>query len=165
MNILTKIKSIIRSRPKSDYGNVVGNVQDNSPCTVNVILSKSEFALFSKFYIRGMTSYRSIFRFIFMGRFVRMSRILNKIGDKAAKGCPINNTFVRFFFDKTYFIEIPFDVFSQKKDINFNILKTYVWHKRNELRILKVFPEYVKYENTLVNESDIINLLGDNLNG
>ena len=79
---------------------------------IEMKLTKAEYRLFALNYYRGSTSYRDYYHNVFM----RNLNKIKKITDKAKSGCILDSTFVRFIYENTY-IDIPFEVFSEKKNM------------------------------------------------
>lgn len=125
----------------------------NENCTVKIKLTEVEFAELCKYYYRGYTSYKAFFKHIFLGNPKKTVEIMNGAQEKAASGCYIDHTFVKFYVDeKTRFIEIPFDVYSDKRDMTISMRNTKIWNKNNILRILKIYPHYTEYDDSLISE-------------
>lgn len=129
-------------------------VGTNEQCTVRVKLTEAEFATMCKYYYRGYTSYKAFFKHVFLGTATKTVQAMEGADEKAREGCYIDNTYIKFYVDEHLkYIEIPFDVYSDKRDLPITLRNTKTWNKNNMLRILKVFPDYTKYDDSLISEN------------
>jgi len=121
------------------FGNDISNSSMSKQiehCLIISKLSKAEFTLASILYYRGATSYRSFFSYVFFRNITKIKKIMNTATKQAEKGvCNMDNTVVRFTRDGQY-IDIPFDVFIQKRNITSNQRNNKQWHRENIKRIL-----------------------------
>ena len=129
--LLNKHKSSTERYQSNDsYGAEV------SKCMIEIKLTKVEYRLFSINYYKGSTSYRDYFYKVFMRRLDKIKKITDAATKKAKSGCNIDFTFIRFINSKTKYIDIPFEVFSQKKNMPDFRKRMKLWHKENIKRIL-----------------------------
>jgi len=136
-----------------------GQDKETSKCMVKIKIRKSEFIVLSKYYYRGYTSYRDIMKYVFMRNNKKTLEVMRSAQKKAESGCIIDKTIIHFYYDNTHFIEIPFDVYSDKRNMSITRRNTKIWNKYNIQRILKLYPEFIEYEKSLISESDIYGLL------
>jgi len=72
----------------------------------------------------------------------KIKKIADEASKKAKSGCVIDFTFIRFIHSNTKYIDIPFEVFSQKKNMPDEIRRTKVWHRENIKKILVNNPGF-----------------------
>ncbi len=110
--------------------------QEVKRCLVEYKLKKEEYDLFAVLYYQGYTSYRDFFNFVFNNNITKMREIVSRATEKAEDGCNIDFTFIRFYNDKINYIDIPFDVFTDKKNMKMSVRNTKLWNKENIKRLL-----------------------------
>lgn len=125
----------------------------NDACLVRVKLDKYSFRVLAREYYKGTTSYKTIFKNVFDGDGKKTIETMNIANDKAQSGCDIESTFVQFYMSDHEFIEIPFIVYSDKKDMTVRIRNTTTWNRNNILRILRKYPEFRRYDSEVVLEN------------
>jgi hypothetical protein len=126
---------------------------------IKIKIRKSEFVVLAKYYYQGYTSYRDILKYVFMKNTKHTLKVMKDAKKKASNGCDIDQTFVHFYYSKTHYIEIPFDVYADKRNMTISRRNTKVWNAHNISRILKLYPDFIEYEKSLISESDIHGLL------
>ena len=136
-----------------DQNKTLSKTISNDSCLVKVKLDEHFFMLLAKHYYRGGTSYKSIFREVFDGSGAKTIEVMQKASKKAESGCGIETTFVQFYMDTERFIEIPFDIYSDKRDLPIRMRNTRTWNRNNILRILKYYPTFRKYDSSIVLEN------------
>lgn len=146
-NILKKMAGF------DDQNKTLSKTVSNDSCLVKVKLDKYDFRLLTRAYYKGITSYKTIFRDVFSGDGVKTLEVMRKAEEKATSGCDIEHTFVRFYLTEIDFIELPFIVYSDKRDMPVRLRNTTTWNKNNILRILKKYPEFRKYDSDVVLET------------
>jgi hypothetical protein len=112
-----------------------------NPCTVDIKLSEKVFTLLGIKYYGGYTSYKSYFKLVFFNNPDKTIETMNKAREKAESGFAIDQTYVHFYVDDQKFIEIPFDVYSDKREQPNELKNAKVWHRNNILRLLKFYPD------------------------
>jgi len=128
----------------NETGNDYLNFQDSKKCMIKVKLKESEMVIWALQYIDGATSYRLFYREVFKNNINRFKEeITQKIENKAKSGCYYDNVYMRFYTQSGLYIDIPLNVFSQKKSIEKEELIKKLWHKRN-LERLEKNNEYYK---------------------
>lgn len=155
MRLFNILKSVLQKPRNDNYSNVV-NVDDEQElhkCFVKAKLTKDEFEILAEYYYKGITSYTGIFEYVYNNRIAKIMRVIRDTKQKARMGCVIEDTFIHFYSDSKHFIEIPVEIFANKRNLPINIRNTKEWNKRNILRILKLYPEYIKFENDLLKET------------
>jgi len=146
-NILKKITGYADQTPPTP------NTASSDQCLVRVKVTEAEFASLCLYYYRGYSSYKSFFKHVFLGTSKRTINAMQGADEKARSGCYIDSTFIRFYVDEHLkFIEIPFDVYSDKRDLPLTIRNAKTWNKNNIIRILRVFPNYANYDDSLISE-------------
>jgi hypothetical protein len=153
MGIFSRLKKM------TGFDNNNQETQDLKKCRVEVKMKKAEFIMLSKFYYRGHTSYKSIYKYVYLRNVKKILDIMDMAKKKANEGCDIDFTYIKFFYNQTHYIEIPFEVFSNKRNMTINLRNSKRWNELNIRRILKLYPDFIEYEKTLISESDIINLI------
>lgn len=128
-------------------------------CIVEVKMTKAQFMLWAMYYYKGYTSYRAIFKYIYRYNLKPLKKIMDAAKKKAENGCLIDNTYVRFYNEEKFYIDIPFDIFSEKKNMRISRRNTKLWNKFNIKRILLKYPKFIKYENELLKENDDAKLI------
>lgn len=124
----------------------------NNSCTVDVKISASEFKVMAKHYYKGYTSYKSYFNYVFLKDPKKTLEVMRKAQEKAEAGCYIDATIIRFYSDSQSFIVLPFDVYSDKRDLPISLRNTKSWNKNNIMRILKLYPDFTEYDDSLISE-------------
>lgn len=143
MGILSNLKNMI-----------IGDKQDltNENCLIISSLSKAEYKLASIIYYKGHTSYRSFYKFVYFNNMTKLLKLFDDAESKATRGCTIEQTFVRFIYNDRMYIDIPFNIFSEKKDMPSNIRDIESWHKTNITRMILVDPQLKKLDAKLIYE-------------
>lgn len=155
MRLFNILKSVLQKPRNDNYSNVVNadDEQELHKCFVKAKLTKTEFEILAEYYYKGITSYTGIFENVYNNQTSKMMRLIRDASQKAKSGCVIEDTYIHFYSDSRHFIEIPFEIFANKRNLPINIRNTKEWNKRNILRILKLYPEYIKFENELIKEN------------
>ena len=109
-------------------------------CMVYAPLTHSEYKMAEIIYYKGHTSYRSFYRMVYFRNAQRVEKIMIAAEKKAYEGCLIENTLVRFFYDERKYIEIPFQVFSNKKNLTASSKSRQDWDRDNMKRLLSINP-------------------------
>jgi hypothetical protein len=117
---------------------------------VEVRVKQLDFVMLAKNYYVGYTSYKSFYKKAFLSDPTITLEVMEKAKKLAFGGCNIETTFVKFYFSDSHFIEIPFDVYSDKRDMPIYMRNTRTWNKNNLLRILKLYPSFKKYDSELI---------------
>lgn len=128
----------------------------NNSCNVDIKISDSEFKVLAKQYYRGYTSYRAFLKHVFLNNPRTTLEVMSKAQEKAQTGCYIDTTIIKFYCNSQNFIEIPFDVYSNKGDMTISLRNTKSWNRNNLLRILKIYPDFTQYDDSLISEKKII---------
>jgi len=136
-----------------------GKIIDIKKCLIEVKMKKAEFIMLAKYYYRGHTSYSSYYKFVYLKRVKKIIAIMDAAKKKADNGCAMDATYIKFYYNSTHFIELPFEVFADKRNMNINIRNTKRWNELNIKRILKLYPDFIEYEKSLISENDIISIL------
>lgn len=154
MKLFNILKKVVGYGDQTPAPTVTVTTSDR--CLVKVGLTEAEFAVMCKYYYRGYTSYKAFLKHVFLGNVKKTMEVMDGADEKARAGCYIDSTYVRFYVDNhSKFIEIPFDVYSDKRDLPISMRNTKIWNKNNLLRILKVFPDYTRYDDSLISEQKI----------
>ena len=128
----------------------------NNSCNVDIKISDSEFKVLAKEYYIGYTSYRAFLKYVFLNNPRTTLEVMSKAQEKAQTGCHIDTTIIKFYCNSQNFIEIPFDVYSNKGDMTISLRNTKSWNRNNLLRILKIYPDFTQYDDSLISEKKII---------
>jgi len=150
MSLFGSLSSLLKKRNNGSddsYGKEVKS------CLIKSKLNKIEYELMSIYYYKGHTSYRSFFKYVFMRNISKIKKILDEAEKKAAKGCNIDFTFVRFYKDTLNYIDIPFDVFSEKRNMRMNRRNNKLWNKANIVRLLRNNPSLRDLDDDIISES------------
>ena len=134
-----------------DQAEQIDSVSKGS-CVVKVKIDASDFIMLAKNYYVGHTSYKAFFKNAFSSNPKITLEVMEKAKELAIKGCAIESTYVIFYVDSQQYLEIPFDVYSDKRDMPIYMRNTRTWNKNNLLRILKLFPDFKKYDSELISE-------------
>ena len=148
MKIFNILKKMTGFEEQSEQINSIGV----GNCVVKVKVNNTEFIMLAKNYYVGHTSYKVFFKHAFSSDPKATSEVMEKAKDMAKKGCAIETTYVVFYVDSQRYIEIPFDVYSDKRDMPIYMRNTRTWNKNNLLRILKLYPDFKKYDSELISE-------------
>ena len=109
--------------------------------------------LFEIYYYKGYTSYKHYFREVFNNNLSKLKKIIDLATEKANNGCNIDFTFIRFKYNNEKYIDIPFDVFSEKKDMSIRRRNNKLWNKVNIKRLLVSNPGLRMLDDDMVNEA------------
>lgn len=161
MGILTSLKKMI-SRSDNEY--IDSDSYENLQCTVYAPLTKIEYKMAEIIYYKGHTSYRSFYRMVYFRNAKKVEKIMLAAANRAEQGCLIENTIVRFFYDERSYIEIPFNVFSNKRNMKRSIRSTKEWDKVNLRRLLRNNPKLRNLDDKILRES-IKSVIIENLKG
>ena len=148
MGIFNALKKLTGIEDQVDAAKTV----TNNSCNVDIKISDSEFKVMAKHYYRGYTSYKSFFNYVFLKDPKKTLEVMKKAQEKAEAGCYIDATIIRFYSDAQSFIELPFDVYSDKRDLPISLRNTKSWNKNNMIRILKLYPDFTQYDDSLISE-------------
>ena len=146
MKIFNILKKMTGFEEQSEQINSIGA----GNCVVKVKIHPVDFLVLAQKYYIGHTSYKVFFKHAFGSDPKATLEVMEKAEVLAKKGCAIENTYVVFYVDSQQYIEIPFDVYSDKRDMPIYMRNTRTWNKNNLLRILKLFPTFKKYDNELI---------------
>lgn len=146
MGIFSRLRKMAGFEQQSTSG------KNTSPCDIDIKISTSEFKVMARQYYRGYTSYKSFFNSVFLKDPKKTVEVMTKAQEKAEQGCYIDATIVKFYSGTESFIEIPFDVYSDKRDMTITMRNTKSWNRNNLLRILKLYPDFTKYDDSLISE-------------
>ncbi len=146
-NILKKMAGF------DDQNKTLSKKVSNDACLVRVKLDKYSFRILAREYYKGTTSYKTIFKNVFDGDGKKTIEAMNIANDRAQNGCDIESTFVQFYLSDHEFIELPFIVYSDKRDMTVRIRNTTTWNRNNLLRILKMYPDFRRYDSAVVLEN------------
>ena len=155
MGIVSGLKGLLGKHSR-DTKNEVPSSDINSErerCLITHKLRKNQYKLFALYYYRGATSYRTFFTKVFMRNKKHILPITTAAKKRARGGCDIDNTFVRYWMDKLNYIDIPFDDFSEKKDMRMSRRNNKLWHKNNIIRISKKYPSITTLDDNLLKET------------
>ena len=157
MGLVSGLKGLLGKHSRDTKNEVPSSelVPEKEQCLITHKLRRKQYELFAMYYYRGATSYRIFFTKVFMRNMKHITPITNAAEKRANKGCDIDATFVRFYMDKVNYIDIPFDDFSEKKNMRINRRKAKLWHKTNVLRILKKYPKYRELDDKQLKEATI----------
>jgi hypothetical protein len=144
-----KIFNILKKITGFDEQNKLTSISSNK-CRCEIKLKSSEFILLCRYYYVGYTSYGSFFKKVWHSDPTRTLEIMEKAKKLANGGCEIESTFIYFYLDSQNFIEIPFDVYSDKRELPISIRNTRTWNKNNILRILKLYPYFTEYDSEIL---------------
>jgi len=164
MRILDLLKRIVvgnkvQSVPVQSNVNMSSAFRPNSRCLIKALIKKSEFIILSKYYYRGVTSYKSLLRYVFPINTDKVLEVIAAAEEKAHGGCLLDDTYVVFYYDDTHFILMPFEVIADSNDMNSAVRNAKLWHSENIRRILQYYPEFADDDRPMITESDIVNLL------
>jgi len=104
---------------------------NNLKTIIECKLTETEYTLLSIFHIMGMTSYRSIYKKVFISKSSKILKVINTANIKAKEGYLIEEVYVKFYKSRYEYIYIPYSVFSQVKDIGKGKLQNSDWFKTN----------------------------------
>ena len=148
MKIFNILKKIAGIEEQSEQINSIGV----GNCVIKVKVNNTDFIMLAKNYYVGHTSYKVFFENAFVSNTKTTLEVMEKAKDRALNGCSIETTYVVFYVDSQRYIEIPFDVYSDKRDMPIYMRNTRTWNKNNLLRILKLYPDFKKYDSELISE-------------
>ncbi len=166
MGIVSGLKGLLGKHSR-DTKNEVPSPElgtEKQKCLITHKLRRKQYELFAMYYYRGATSYRTFFTKVFMRNMKHITPITKAATKKAQSGCDIDATFVRFWMDKVNYIDIPFDDFSEKKNMRINRRNNKLWHKTNTLRILKKYPDFRNLEDKHLKEATIALIIEEIIN-
>ena len=83
----------------------------------------------------------------------KIKNIVDSADKKAKSGCNIDFTFVRFIYDNSKYIDIPFEVFASKKNLATNKRNSKLWHRENIKRILVNNPDLKNIDEEMIKEA------------
>ena len=154
MGFLTRLLGLKQNVPTNDsYGAEVNR------CMIRHRLKEDEYLLFSIFYYKGSTSYKSFFKNVFGLDNIKKMRIIADAAVKKAKSnCNIDFTFIRFYKNKYEFIDIPFEVFSDKRDMPEAKRNTKLWHRANINRLIVKNPGVRDFDDTGMSKHEVADL-------
>ena len=112
-------------------------------CMIKVKLPEGEMVRWALRYIDGATSYRMFFKHILNNDMTKFQKITNEIKEKGLNGCYYDEVYIRFYSGSTFYIDIPLNVFSQKKSIDREEANKKLWHKKNLERLMN-YSNYFK---------------------
>jgi len=157
MGILSRLKKSFFSSDNTVNVNSSFSSEINR-CMVYCKLTKAEYKVFSIYYYRGHTSYRSFYKYVLLNNMRKIRKIMKDVTLKARNGCNIDSTYIRFKLDNIKYIDIPFDVFSEKKNMPLSRRNTKLWNKNNIIRIIRNDPNIRHLDDAMIKES-ITNLI------
>lgn len=166
MGLVSGIKGLLGKHERNTKNEVPSPElgTEKQQCLITHKLRKKQYELFAMYYYRGATSYRTFFTKVFMRNMKHITPITKSATKKADKGCDIDATFVRFYMDKINYIDIPFEFFSEKKNMRTNRRNAKLWHKTNVLRILKKYPKIRDLDDKQLKEATISLILEEIIN-
>ena len=100
-----------------------------------------EYLFLSRGYYNGHTSYKTLVYYATIDR-DKVVKLIREVGKKSKAGCVLDFTFVRFYYSPQSYIDLPFEVFSDEKNMPASQLKTKLWHRANIKRILAERPHW-----------------------
>lgn len=153
MGILNTLKKMVTGADNENPD--VSYTKELDRCLVDIKLTKGEYKLLSIYYYRGYTSYRDIYRYVFLNNMTKIDKVIDGAESKAKSGCNIDFTYIRFKFDEKKFIDIPFDVFSQKRNMTISRRNNKIWNRANLKRMLATDPSLRTLDDDLISESMI----------
>ncbi len=151
MGILNSLKRMITGTDTNDITNSLEDEKER--CLIEIKITKHQFDLSALYYYNGSTSYRSFFKYVFLYNINKINEIFNDAEKKANDGCYIENTIVRLKHNNKRYIDIPFNIFSNMKDMNLNIIKNKPWHRSNIKRLLADDPNLSMFDDDTINET------------
>jgi hypothetical protein len=157
MGLVSGLKGLLGKHSR-DTKNEVPSSDTNTEkqrCLVSCKLRKAQYDAFAMLYYRGATSYRTFYRTVFIRKTTQLKKVMQDAEKKSKSGCDIDNTYVRFYKDKMNYIDIPFDDFSEKKDMRLNRRNTKLWNKNNILRLLRQNPKLRNLDDKMLREATI----------
>lgn len=155
MGLVSGLKGLLGKHSRNTK-NQVSSSDTNSEkerCLVKCKLTKRQYSAFAMYYYRGATSYRTFYRTVFVRRISVLKKVMKDAEIKSKSGCDIDNTYVRFYQDKINYIDIPFDDFSEKKDMRLSRRNTKLWNKNNILRLLRQNPKLRNLDDKMLREA------------
>ena len=155
MGIVSGLKGLLGNHSRNTKNEVPSPElgTEKQRCLITHKLRKKQYKLFALYYYRGITSYKTFFTRVFLRNMKHITPITNAAKKKSSSGCDIDATFVRFWMDKINYIDIPFDDFSEKRNMRLSRRNTKLWNKTNILRILKKYPEFRDYDDKMLKEA------------
>ena len=159
MGFLSKFLNIGNSSKEKQKNTNDSYNSEVKRCMIELKLTKAEYKLFSIAYYRGATSYKTFFRNVFMRKSTKILQVIKEANKKSASGCNIDFTFVRFYKDNQEYIDIPFEVFSEKRDMRLERRNMKMWNKENLKRLIVKNPELRNFDEEMIREAiyDVFN--------
>lgn len=150
--------SILNSLKRMMVGdsNIISNNEYSdvfTECLIEVKLTEYQFDLAAIYYYLGSTSYRSFFKYVYMHNLSKINAIFDDVENKAKNGCLIEYTTIRFIHNNRRYIDIPFTIFSEKKDLLEYKRNIELWHRENIKRLLLDDPELSTYADSMLEET------------
>lgn len=163
MGILNLLKRMVTGTDD----NIIDNNEvedDKKRCLIEVKLTQHQFDLAALYYYNGSTSYRSFFKYVFLYNINKINDIFDIAEKKANSGCLIDSTVVRLKYNNKHYIDIPFEIFSNMRDVPENVIKIKPWHRANIKRLLVNDPNLSMFDEEAVSEA-IKNVVLEHLRG
>ena len=85
-------------------------------CMSVLKISELEYLFLSRGYYNGHTSYKTLVYYATIDR-DKVVKLIREVGKKSKAGCVLDFTFVRFYYSPQSYIDLPFEVFSDEKNI------------------------------------------------
>lgn len=152
MGLIGKLKKMITGVDNTDPNSNNPFFKQIKQCMVTAKLTRSEYELASMVYYKGYTSYRSFYKLVYFRKIKKITAIMKQAQEKALNGCEIDLTFVRFIHDEKRFFDIPFEVFSNKKDLTSASKRSKGWDRDNINRILSANPKMKIMDESMIKE-------------
>jgi|SaaInlStandDraft_4_1057021.scaffolds.fasta_scaffold25917_2 hypothetical protein len=147
MGILSKFLKPRKSKvlPNDSYSTEVKR------CLVEIKLNKTQYETLAVYYYKGSTSFRDFLKHVFMNKITKIKEVSKKAAERSKEHCNIDFTFIRFIHAENKYIDIPFEVFSNRKNMTINKRKRKLWHMANINRILISNPNLKTLDNRIDN--------------
>jgi hypothetical protein len=132
MGLFDFIKNISNNINSDEYL----HFSNANKCMIKFKLTETEMVVFGFHYIWGSTSYRMFFRDVIKQNMSKFNKLIKEIKNKSKKECYYDDVYIRFYSNKQFYIDLPLNVFSQKRSINKSERDKKLWHKNNLIRLM-----------------------------
>lgn len=141
MGFLSRLLTGSKKKAQEYDNNSDSYSKEINKCMSVLKISVSDYLLLARGYYKGHTSYRTLVDYALIDH-DKILKLIREVGKKSKAGCVLDFTFVRFYYSPQSYIDLPFEVFANKKNMPASQLKTKLWHRANIKRILAERPKW-----------------------